>query len=78
MYVAVVSVTLGQALLFGNAMLLAYAGLVWLLFHIFVLAYEEPILRKKFGSEYEPFCAEVPRWIPRLSPLDSPPEATRP
>ena len=71
------SAILGQALLFGNAMLLAYGGLVWLLFHIFVLAYEEPTLRNKFGSEYEAFCGEVPRWIPRLSPWTAPPEATR-
>ena len=76
-YVSVVSAILGQALLFGNAMLLAYGGLVWLLFHIFVLAYEEPTLRNKFGSEYEAFCGEVPRWIPRLSPWTAPPEATR-
>ena len=77
MYVAVVSVTLGQALLFGNAMLLAYAGLVWLLFHIFVLAYEEPILRKKFGSEYEPL-RRSPEVDSSPFSLDSPPEATRP
>lgn len=72
MYVSAVSVILGQALLFGNAMLLRYGGLVWLLFHIFVLAYEEPVLRAKFGPEYDVFCREVPRWIPRLRPWKTP------
>jgi protein-S-isoprenylcysteine O-methyltransferase Ste14 len=68
MYVSVALTILGQALIFGNAALLEYGALVWLLFHLFVLIYEEPTLRASFGSEYEEFCAEVPRWIPRLTP----------
>lgn len=71
MYVAVVSAILGQGLLFGNTRLLAYGGIVWVLFHIFVRVYEEPTLRHRFGSEYEEFCAQVPRWIPRLTPWRS-------
>jgi protein-S-isoprenylcysteine O-methyltransferase Ste14 len=55
-------------LIFGNFTLLEYGALIWLLFHVFVLAYEEPTLRSGFGSEYELFCAAVPRWIPRLRP----------
>jgi len=68
MYVAVVSAILGQALLLGNVMLLGYGGLVWLLTHVFVLVYEEPVLKASFGVEYEWFRAGVPRWIPRLTP----------
>ena len=68
MYVAVVSAILGQGLILGNVGLLQYGGLVWLLFHFFVLIYEEPTLRASFGSDYATFCAEVPRWIPRLTP----------
>jgi protein-S-isoprenylcysteine O-methyltransferase Ste14 len=67
MYVAVVSTILGQGLLFDNVALLEYGAAVWLLFHIFVLAYEEPTLRASFGSEYESFCTQVPRWIPRTA-----------
>jgi protein-S-isoprenylcysteine O-methyltransferase Ste14 len=69
-YVAVVSTILGQALIFGNVSLLEYGGLVWLFFHLFVLVYEEPTLRASFGPEYQVFCKEVPRWIPRLTPWD--------
>jgi protein-S-isoprenylcysteine O-methyltransferase Ste14 len=54
----------GQALLFGDLELLEYGALVWLLFHLFVLIYEEPTLRSTFGAEYESFRAKVPRWIP--------------
>jgi protein-S-isoprenylcysteine O-methyltransferase Ste14 len=68
MYVAVVSTILGQALLFGSVELLAYAILVWLCFHLFVLGYEEPALRRSFGAEYKTFCIHVPRWLPRLRP----------
>jgi protein-S-isoprenylcysteine O-methyltransferase Ste14 len=75
MYVAVVSTVLGQGLIFGNLTLLEYGGIVWLLFHLFVLAYEEPALRASFGSEYTLFCAEVPRWFPRFRPWKGSPVA---
>lgn len=71
MYVAVVSAIVGQALIFGNVGLLEYGGRVWLLFHVFVLVYEEPKLRASFGTKYDLFCARVPRWIPRLTAWDS-------
>jgi len=68
MYLAVVSAIFGQGLLFGNANLLAYGAMVWPLFHLFVLLYEEPALRAAYGPEYAAFCASVRRWIPRLTP----------
>jgi protein-S-isoprenylcysteine O-methyltransferase Ste14 len=75
MYVAVVSAILGQGLILGNVTLLEYGGLVWLLFHVFVLVYEEPTLRASFGSEYKAYCAEVPRWIPHFTSWRGHPEA---
>ena len=68
MYVGVVGAILGQALLFGDIRLLIYAGVIWLAFHVFVLGYEEPALRRQFGAEYATFRQHVPRWIPRLRP----------
>jgi len=65
MYVAVVSIIIGQGLLLGNVYLLVYAAVVWAAFFGFVLAYEEPKLRKTYGAEYEAYCRRVPRWIPR-------------
>jgi len=67
MYVAVASEIFGQGLLFGNANVLLYGAAVWLAFHLFVLAYEEPTLRATFGDQYKQFCENVPRWIPRLT-----------
>jgi protein-S-isoprenylcysteine O-methyltransferase Ste14 len=68
MYMAVVAVILGQALLFGDVRVFEYALIAWLVAQLFVLVYEEPTLRKTFGSEYETFRANVPRWIPRVTP----------
>jgi protein-S-isoprenylcysteine O-methyltransferase Ste14 len=70
MYVALMLVVLGQALLFGSVALLEYGAILWFGFHAFVLAYEEPKLRATFGGEYRTFCANVPRWIPRLRPWE--------
>ena len=66
MYVAVVSIIIGQGLLLGNGYLLLYAVVVWAAFHGFVLSYEEPELRKTYGAEYEAYCRRVGRWIPRV------------
>lgn len=64
MYLAVVSIILGQALLFGSTTLLWYGALVWLAFHLFVLLYEEPALRRRYGTQYDRYRAEVRRWRP--------------
>ena len=68
MYVAVLLLIFGQGLLFGSVGLLEYGTIVWLGFLAFVILYEEPTLRRKFGAEYEKYCANVPRWIPRMKP----------
>ena len=65
-YLALVAIVLGQGLILGNARLLVYGALLWIGFHIFVLAYEEPTLRRRFGAEYDTYCANVSRWLPRL------------
>jgi protein-S-isoprenylcysteine O-methyltransferase Ste14 len=74
MYVAVVTIILAWALWFGSASLFGYALLVWLGFTVFVLVYEEPTLRSTFGNQYETYCVNVGRWLPRLSPW-TPPES---
>jgi protein-S-isoprenylcysteine O-methyltransferase Ste14 len=66
MYTGVLLVLLGEAMFFMSLALLAYNIFVWLSFHLFVVYYEEPNLRKKFGVSYEEYCRAVPRWIPGL------------
>jgi protein-S-isoprenylcysteine O-methyltransferase Ste14 len=67
-YIAVVSLVVGQAFLFGSWPVLAYAALLAVAFHLFVVMYEEPTLRRQFGEEYAAYCSRVPRWFPRLRP----------
>ena len=64
MYVAVLLALAGEAVLFESALLLAYAALVFTVFHLTVVFYEEPTLRRKFGESYENYRRRVPRWIP--------------
>ena len=66
MYVGVWSVLIGEAVFFESAVLLAYSVLVLTVFHLFVVLYEEPTLRRLFGDSYERYCDSVPRWVPRL------------
>lgn len=68
MYVAVLSIIVGQGLVWGSRMVLAYGGSVWLLFHLFVVVYEERTLQAAYGPAYSRYCAAVPRWIPRVVP----------
>jgi protein-S-isoprenylcysteine O-methyltransferase Ste14 len=68
MYVAVISLTLGQALIYAEPAVFAYAAFLLAGFHAFVLVYEEPTLMQKFPDDYPAFTAAVPRWWPRLRP----------
>lgn len=56
----------GAALFYKSIPLLGYAGLFALITHVFVVSYEEPTLRRTFGSDYEIYCGHVRRWWPKL------------
>jgi len=66
MYVGVLTIAFGWALLFASLDIAIYAACVFLCFHSFVRFYEEPHLAREFGSEYEAYTARVGRWLPRL------------
>ena len=68
MYLGVLALIVGQAILFRSRSLAWFAVWVALGFHAFVFLYEERTLRNKYGESYDVFCDHVPRWIPRLSP----------
>ncbi len=52
MYLAVVSLIVGQALVLGRPVLLVYAAAVWAVVGAFVHWYEEPVLGRRFGARY--------------------------
>jgi protein-S-isoprenylcysteine O-methyltransferase Ste14 len=63
----------GLWVVFGHANLaaIAVAFAVVIATALFVLFYEEPTLRKMFGAEYEEYCRNVRRWVPRMRPWNS-------
>jgi protein-S-isoprenylcysteine O-methyltransferase Ste14 len=68
MYVAVLSIILGQALLFSSWSVVAYAIVGAVVMGSFVRLYEEPTLASRYGAEYETYRRNVPGWLPRLTP----------
>jgi len=65
MYVAVVMILIGESILFMSTRVLVEAVVFFVSAYLFVVFYEEPILRMQFGESYERYCRQVGRWIPR-------------
>ncbi len=72
MYVGFAVGWIGLWVVCGHGSLLAITAVaaVALGVHLFVVFYEEPTLRRKFGVEYEAYCRNVSRWLPRLKGWD--------
>lgn len=68
MYLAVLAIILGQALLCGSWGAVVYAGTVLAAVLLFVLGYEEPTLEAEYGDEYREYRRNVRGWLPRLRP----------
>jgi protein-S-isoprenylcysteine O-methyltransferase Ste14 len=68
MYLAVAAIIVGQALLFGQPVLLAYSAAFGAAVFCFVRLYEEPTLAERYGAGYEAYRRAVPGWLPRLTP----------
>ncbi len=64
MYLGAALALLGAALVYESGALLAYAAAFFVVTHIFVMVYEEPTLRARFGEEYAAYCRRVRRWWP--------------
>src|SRR6266498_1071763 len=64
MYVGIFLILLGHFLWFKSVWLLVYLVIAFLIVHLFVILYEEPTLKGKFGAAYEEYLKRVPRWIP--------------
>jgi protein-S-isoprenylcysteine O-methyltransferase Ste14 len=68
MYVGVLLIVFGEAWLYGSQVLVLYALGCFAVVHAFVLLYEEPHLRREFGTAYVSYCQEVNRWLPGKPP----------
>jgi len=65
MYVANLAVLVGSGILFQSWRLFVWAAFVFVAFHVFVVTYEEPVLGRAFGDDYEAYRRGVGRWLPR-------------
>lgn len=65
MYIGAVIALLGAALYWASVSLLAYALAFAACSHLFVVAFEEPVPRRKFERAYDDYCLRVGRWWPR-------------
>ena len=68
MYLGVLTAILGWVALFRAPRLLLFALLMSLVFHLFVVLYEEPHLQRQFGSSYDEYRGRVKRWLPTIRP----------
>jgi protein-S-isoprenylcysteine O-methyltransferase Ste14 len=71
MYLGVLLLVVGQALLLGREILFAWAAVAWLIFELSLVTWEEPGLRRRFGASYDDYRRRVRRWIP------TPPKSSR-
>lgn len=63
---------IGQALLWGSWVVGLWAGLFFVINHLYFVWSEEPGLEARFGEAYRRYKANVPRWVPRLRPWSGP------
>jgi len=63
-YLAAFAVIAGQAALFASLPVLVWGIVAAVFEHVFVVAYEEPILEATFGDEYTAYRNSVRRWLP--------------
>lgn len=64
LYLGVVTIVVGVALLTGSPVVGGYAVLLAVVYHGIVVRIEEPKLAAAFGDEYHAYRASVPRWLP--------------
>jgi protein-S-isoprenylcysteine O-methyltransferase Ste14 len=77
MYLSVTIIVLGEALWIGSRTLAIYWAIWFAAAHLFVVGYEEPNLRERFGSSYNAYARRVRRWIPSSRPAEVSPAERR-
>jgi protein-S-isoprenylcysteine O-methyltransferase Ste14 len=65
MYVFVALTLIGEAIYFEAMIIVLFAVLAVTFFHLWVVLYEEPSLKRRFGWAYDRYCESVSRWLPR-------------
>ena len=69
MYISIMSIIAGEALLYRDAALLYFLLALFAGFHAFVIGYEERALNRRFSETYVRYCEAVPRWVSNWAEL---------
>jgi protein-S-isoprenylcysteine O-methyltransferase Ste14 len=69
MYVGNLLIMTGVAVASDSLTCLLVAIPLFVLVYVAIVAAEEAFLRNKFGAAYDRYCADVPRWLPRLGEI---------
>jgi protein-S-isoprenylcysteine O-methyltransferase Ste14 len=67
MYLSVTAIILGEALVVRSLALAIYWAVWFAAANLFVIGFEEPTLRHRFGESYDEYARQVGRWIPTFS-----------
>jgi protein-S-isoprenylcysteine O-methyltransferase Ste14 len=70
MITSVLIMLMAEAVFFASWPILGWMAVFWLVNAVYFPLFEEKGLEKRFGEDYRRYKANVPRWIPRLSPWD--------
>jgi protein-S-isoprenylcysteine O-methyltransferase Ste14 len=65
MYLSVTAIILGEALVAWSSEVTIYWAIWFGGVNLFVIGYEEPTLRRRFGAAYEEYTRQVGRWCPK-------------
>ncbi len=75
MITGVLTILLGEAVLFGSPPLAAWLAFFFAVNAVWFPLVEEPALERRFGAQYDDYRRAVPRWLPRRRPW-TPPAST--
>lgn len=64
-YIGGVLVMVGEGVFLESGIVFIYAAFMWIMFHAYVVYFEEPSLKKMFGESYDEYLKMTSRWIPR-------------
>lgn len=67
LYLGNLLICLAIFLMHGDVLIFALGTGIYILIYQCIVLAEEAYLTDKFGEAYRRYCAEVPRWLPRLS-----------
>ena len=63
MYIGVMLMLIGEAVLFSSSSLWLYTIIAFIAFNLFIIYHEEPRLKRDFGTEYQQYLKTARRWL---------------